>query len=107
MTETKTVPETADICADCLQVLANGECFDENGNDIAETIVKAMDSYLGGLEITLGHHRDNCEYCAQAYDESGDSPCDEGYFSWSRCNGCNRPHNAGTRYPATIWVPES
>lgn len=95
----------ADICVDCLSFLANGEVWGADGEDIAAAHSTRMDLALGdGVDLTLGHLAGHCEWCRAAYLDGGESSCDSGGFSWSRCDGCGSALG-GDRYPATLWIP--
>lgn len=59
------------VCVDCTLLIANGECTDSDGNDIAERVAEAQTAIWGDaagrIVLTLD---------------------DEPFFSWSDCGGC-------------------
>ena len=71
------------ICTDCLMLLANGEVFDAEGNDLAEAHSVAMTRLWPTEHITLGG------------EVLG--------FSMDDCDGCGS-RLGGDRYTATAWV---
>ncbi len=97
------IPVRISICVDCLMLLANGEVFDSEGNDISDSHAREIEREWPGIEITLGR--------VQEWDESdedfeaGQEYESEGWFSWYRCQGCGS-RLGGQRYYATAWVRE-
>lgn len=79
------------VCTDCLMLLANAEAFDAEGNEITEQVGANIQDLWGNTEITLG-----------SVDDTEDT-ADEGYFSWSSCDGCGSTLG-GDRYTATAWI---
>jgi len=90
-----------DVCVDCLFFLANG-AEDEGTERAARVIAEEW----AGWDLSIGALAEDCEYCAEHYAredaDSTDNPCDEGWFSMSRCDGC-RSVLGGDRYHATAW----
>ena len=78
--------DNLEFCTDCVMLIANGECFDGDGNDIAPSVANAQtaiwgEGWDGAYGLTL-----NCpEDC-------------EGWFSWSPCDGCGSMLG-GARHP--------
>jgi hypothetical protein len=84
------------ICTDCLYIAANG----------ADNLVLAEVEWPGIDEdwIVAPGHIHTIEMCGfAAWNGTADCPYDEGSFSWSPCDACRRPHNAGERYPASTF----
>jgi hypothetical protein len=84
-------------------LIANGEVFDANGNDISESHAAKMEREWPDTHITLGRIREDdeteSEYEANSENES------EGWFSWYQCQGCGS-RLGGNRYYATAWIGE-
>ena len=57
-----------EICVDCLMVLANGEAYDDKGEDITESVVAHIEDMWDGARLLLGGS-------------------DQG-FSWRDCEAC-------------------
>ena len=102
--EIETEPYSIEICTDCLTGLADGEVWNEAGENVWPGHSLRIEAKTDGLEITLGHHADNCEDCRADIEAGGDIGHDEGWFSMSQCDGCGS-RLGGQRYPATIWIP--
>ncbi len=96
-------PARISICTDCLMLLANGEVFDSEGNDISDAHAMEIQREWPNTEITLGRLREDDE-TEEEYEESQEAE-NEGWFSWSPCEGCGS-HLGGTRYYATAWIGE-
>lgn len=92
---TDTKHETADlsVCSSCLMVLANGLEQGPNYDD-DKAAADGLARNWAGWDISLGSLE--CDYCPN---EDGDC---EGWFSWSRCDGCGS-QLGGDRYHATAW----
>ena len=86
---------TLDVCVDCVQLIANGEVIDAEGEDIAGEHAERMEQQWPDAHLTLG--ATDCEHCP---DEHGQD-C-EPWFAWSPCDGCgstlggNRSHATAT-----------
>jgi hypothetical protein len=98
---------TLEVCVDCLSLLANGEVFDGDGNDVTKEHAAAMDREWPDTEITLGRmHSDEClrfsDYCEHT-DSDRDGP--EPWFSWAQCQGCGSTLGGDREY-ATAWIRE-
>lgn len=78
---------TLEICADCVQWLANGEV--ENPDPAFNP------DNLADRDITLGALASECEACADGFCEP--------WFSWHRCDGCGSTFG-GDREHATEWI---
>lgn len=102
MTDTRTYADL-DICSSCLMVLANGPQQGENYADDLRA-AEGLAHNWPGWDITLGALDEECEHCKSWREsgEEGDNPCDEGWFSWSSCQGCGS-RLGGQRYHATAW----
>ena len=86
------------VCIDCVILLANGETPPNMDEADTDRYLEAIEHYTEGRHVTLGRvhectHEAECEGCD---DSLG--------FSWSLCDMCRRPQNAGDRYAATIWL---
>mgnify|MGYP001551418455 CR=1 FL=1 len=75
-----------EVCVDCVQLLANGEVFDGNGNDISAEQRARIAAQWPEHQLVL-----NCE-----------DDC-EGWFSWSSCEGCDGRFG-GDRHPAVAFT---
>jgi len=98
------------ICVDCTMLLANGEVFDSEGNDIAAEHANLMVAVWGEkFDITLGSLE--CEYCgadAREAARNNDTEIEdcEPWFSWQSCDGCGS-HLGGDREHAVAWQRKS
>lgn len=84
------------VCIDCMMLICDGE----TPPDMNEEETAAWLDGMGDEEITPGlmaeeHECEDWENC--------DHGCDTQEFSWSRCDSCHRPNNAGTRHAVTFW----
>lgn len=100
---TKQVPRGLEICIDCVSLLANGEVFDSEGNNIATEHAAAIEREWPDTEITLG--RMHTEECLRFSDccEHTDGPEPEPWFSWSPCEACGSTLGGDREY-ATAWI---
>lgn len=101
-------PQTIAICVDCVNLLANGEVTDGNGEDITLDHGQNVDVQWGNTEITLGHahNGEDCPDCTcgdvDCWENMDGCPSD-GWFSWSMCEGCGS-RLGGDRFYATVWL---
>ena len=73
-----------EFCVDCVMLIANGEVFDSDGNDIGPSVANAQTAIWGtgingAMGLVLNSH---CKECI------GEEEACEGWFSWSSCDGC-------------------
>lgn len=81
-----------EFCTDCVFMIANGEGTDAH----MEAMVSIWGEGIRGvLGLALSSH------CKECIDE--DEPC-EGWFSWSRCDGCGSSLG-GDRQPGAHIIP--
>lgn len=81
------------ICTDCVVLICNGDTPPEMNEGQTQDYL----ALLGDDDITPGWMYDG---------DAGDPDYrdDDLGFSWSPCDACRRPHNAGDRYKATSWT---
>lgn len=76
--------ETTDlkVCVDCIMLLANGEVFNSDGDEITTAHADKIDALWGRTEIVPAGGED-----------------DESHFSWQSCDGCGST-DGGDRFAA-------
>ncbi len=97
-------PHRLEVCEDCLQILANGSLGDHAEPRTTEEVVADM-AYIweGNLgQITLGRTQEEDE-TKEEFEDSTQSE-DEGWFSWSSCEGWGSGLG-GDRFYDTAWLP--
>lgn len=83
------------LCIDCVYLIANGECDPDVQDEVSDALAKTQQ----GGHITLGTIHDDMGVRGEDHEEC---ECDETWFSWSSCDGCNR-HLGGERHHAVYW----
>jgi hypothetical protein len=80
-----------EFCVDCTMLIANGECYDSDGNDIgAEVADRQMAIWGTGWDGAYGLTLNCPEDC-------------DGYFTWRACDGCGSTLG-GDRHPGVHMV---
>lgn len=103
---TSTAPGWA--CIDCMQLICNGETPPEMSEEETAAYLEAVEAGQEGCEapyVTPGRKLgdDECE-CDDWDADEHRYGCEELEFTWSRCDVCRRPGQAGHRDAVTFWI---
>ena len=96
------------VCTDCYVLMCNGDTPPEMDEEQTAAWLAGMTD----LHITPGmfhgpdHDACTCPEDRDPEDYDALTACETTEFSWSRCDECHRPNNAGTRHAVTYWTEE-
>jgi hypothetical protein len=86
--------DNLEFCTNCVMLIANGEVFDSDGNDITDEInARQVNIWGSGINGAMGLVLD-------MPDDGGEY---EPWFAWTRCTGCGSDL-AGNRFKGAHLV---